>query len=215
MARTLLAVPHEMAHSQVSPELVAVLARRDPVEGKEMPPAVVLVWRVLTIWRNRGQRATLEAMSQSHVRRATTPDAAVVARLLFDFNTEFQSPTPTTDELTARFRRMLALPDVIVLLAGDDEPVGLALLTLRSRPYFDGPLAQLDELYVRPHLRNQGLGTALLGATIRLGRERDAGEVHINVDEVDADTRRFHERHGFVNIEPGQEHRMLSYLHGL
>ncbi len=135
--------------------------------------------------------------------------------MLFDFNTEFQSLTPMTVELAARFRRLLALPEVIVLLAGDEEPVGFALLTLRPTPYFDGPLAQLEELYVRPQLRNQGLGTALLEATIRLVRDRAAGEVHINVDEVDTDARRFYERHGFVNIEPGEEHRMLFYLREL
>ena len=39
--------------------------------------------------------------------------------------------------------------------------------------------------------------------------------MHINVDEVDTDARRFYERHGFVNIEPGQEHRMLCYLREL
>jgi GNAT superfamily N-acetyltransferase len=154
-------------------------------------------------------------MSQTHVRRATPTDAEVLARLLFDFNTEFQSPTPTAEEFAVRFRRLLASPDVIVLLAGDDGPDGFALLTLRPTPYFDGPLAQLEELYVRPHLRDQGLGTALLEAAIRLVGDRDAGEVHINVDEVDTDTRRFYERHGFVNIEPGQEHRMLCYLREL
>jgi hypothetical protein len=50
-------------------------------------------------------------------------------------------------------------------------------------------------------------------------RSRDVGEIHINVDEVDTDTRRFYERHGFVNIEPGQEqgqdYRMLCYLREL
>ena len=167
------------------------------------------------IWRNRERRATVGDMSQIQLRRATTSDADRVAELLFDFNTEFQSPTPATNEFAARFRRLLAMPEVVVLLAGGDEPVGFALLTLRPTPYFDGPLAQLEELYVRPRLRNQGLGTALLEAAIRLVRERDAGEMHINVDEIDIDTRRFYERHGFVNIEPGGEHRMLCYLREL
>ena len=98
---------------------------------------------------------------------------------------------------------------------GAEEPVGFALLTLRPTPYFDGPLAQLEELYVVPRLRGQGLGTALLDAAIGLVRTRDAGEMHINVDEIDTDTRRFYERHGFVNIEPGEDYRMLCYLREL
>ena len=46
-------------------------------------------------------------------------------------------------------------------------------------------------------------------------RERGAGEMHINVDAVDVDTRRFYERHGFVNIQPGTDYRMLCYLREL
>ena len=36
--------------------------------------------------------------------------------------------------------------------------------------------------------------------------------MHINVDEVDVDTRRFYERHRFVNIEDGLDYRMLCYV---
>jgi GNAT superfamily N-acetyltransferase len=148
--------------------------------------------------------------------RAHAAHADAVAGLLFDFNTEFDTPGPGAKLLAARFARLLERDDVIVLLTGSDEnPTGFAFLTLRPTPYHDGPLAQLEELYVRPELRNQGQGTALLQTAIRLVREHDGGEIHINVDEVDADTRRFYERHGFVNIEPGADHRMLSYLREL
>ncbi|MEZ5088969.1 MAG: hypothetical protein R2719_04130 [Micropruina sp.] len=43
-------------------------------------------------------------------------------------------------------------------------------------------------------------------------RRRGGGEMHINVDEIDVDARRFYERHGFVNIEPGTDYRMLCYI---
>lgn len=39
--------------------------------------------------------------------------------------------------------------------------------------------------------------------------------MHINVDEVDVDTRRFYERHGFFDIEPGKDYRMLCYIQEL
>ncbi|HEX6953532.1 MAG TPA: GNAT family N-acetyltransferase [Agromyces sp.] len=149
------------------------------------------------------------------VRRATVADADVTGRLLFDFNTEFESPTPSAEAFASRFRDLLTRPDVIVLLAEGPEPVGFAYLTLRPTPYGDGPLAQLEELYVRPELRDQGLGTRLLVAALDEVRERDAIEMHINVDEVDVDTRRFYERHGFVNIEPGEDYRMLCYIREL
>ena len=155
-------------------------------------------------------------MSRPAVRRASTADAAVVGRLLFDFNTEFTTPGPDAAQFAVRFARLLGRDDFVVLLAGDEpDPTGFALLTLRPTPYFDGPLAQLEELYVRPDRRGRGIGSALLDAAVRLVRDRDGGEIHINVDEVDTDARRFYERHGFVNIEPGADHRMLCYLREL
>ena len=159
--------------------------------------------------------ASLPSMTEVAVRRATPLDADLVGRLLWDFNTEFESPTPTANELTDRFRLLLTRDDVLVLLADGSDPVGFALLTLRPTPYDDGPLAQLEELYVVPDLRDQGIGSALLTRAVTLVIEAGAGEMHINVDEIDTDTRRFYERHGFVNIEPGTDYRMLCYLREL
>ena len=149
------------------------------------------------------------------VRRATVTDAATVGRLLFDFNTEFESPTPSAEQFGRRFAELLPRDDVIVLLAEASEPVGFAYLTLRPTPYGGGPLAQLEELYVRPELRDRGIGTRLLTAALAEVTERGAIEMHINVDEVDVDTRRFYERHGFTNVEPGEDYRMLFYLREL
>ncbi|WP_141843287.1 GNAT family N-acetyltransferase [Humibacillus xanthopallidus] len=150
--------------------------------------------------------------------------------MLRDFNDEFETSGPTAAEFTTRFRSLLMRDDVLVLLAeadlhdgpvgpdGPDAhpiPVGLALLTLRPTPYHDGPLAQLEELYVRPTLRDRGIGTLILVDALRRVSERGAGEMHINVDEIDVDTRRFYERHGFANIEPGTDYRMLCYVREL
>lgn len=142
------------------------------------------------------------------IEMAGVGDAGVVAKLLRDFNIEFDTPVP--DDLEQRFARLLVRDDVIVLLAGE---VGFAFLTLRPSPYYDGPVAMLEELYVAPGQRNEGIGTALIRAAMREVLARDAGEVQINVDEVDTDARRFYERHGFTNIEQGS--RMLLYIQEL
>lgn len=143
------------------------------------------------------------------VRRATASDSALLARLLWDFNTEFETETDPVEVLTPRFARLLARDDVLALLAGED---GFAFLTLRPAIWFDGPVAQLEEFYVVPALRDRGIGTAILTVARQLVLERGAPEMHINVDEVDTDTRRFYERHGFVNIEKGVDYRMLCYI---
>ncbi|WP_322410013.1 GNAT family N-acetyltransferase [Microbacterium invictum] len=151
------------------------------------------------------------------VRFAAEEDAATVGALLDDFNTEFESATPGAAFFAERFTELLRRDDVLVVLAetAAGDVVAFAFLTLRPTPYYRGPLAQLEELYVRPALRDAGIGTRVLTAAIDEVRGRGAGEMHINVDEIDHDTRRFYERHGFVNIEPGEDYRMLCYLREL
>ena len=143
-------------------------------------------------------------------RVATPADAGVLAGLLTDFNREFNAAVP--DSLVTRFERILTESAVIAVLAEISEAVGFALITLRPTPYYDGPLAQLDELYVVPELRGDGIGTELLAKAFAALGVRGVHEMHINVDEVDEGARRFYERHGFVNIEPGADYRMLCYL---
>ena len=160
-------------------------------------------------------------MGDVTVRRGSVGDAEVAGRLLFDFNTEFESPTPSATAFAKRFRSLLGRDDVVLLLAmsegegGGSEPVGFALLTMRPSPYYDGPLVQLEELYVRPRLRDGGIGSLLLTRLVELAEQHRAGEIRIDVDEVDTDTRRFYERHGFTDISPGEDYRMLCYLREL
>lgn len=150
------------------------------------------------------------------MRRAQPSDAALVAQLLWDFNAEFDTSAPDAELMARRFADLLTRDDVLVLFAEiEDGVVGFAYLTYRPTPYFDGPIALLEELYIVPDRRDQGIGTVLLRAILDDARQRDAGEMHINVDEIDTDTRRFYERHGFSNIEPGQDYRMLFYLQEL
>lgn len=148
------------------------------------------------------------------VRQATAADAAAVAELLDAFNHEFGAPSPGTDVLTARLRRLIAGDHLVALLTGEPA-VGVAVLTFRPDVWHEGPAAVLDELYVRPGLRGQRFGHALLEEACRLARERGAGTLAINVDGEDTDTRRFYEAHGFADTEPGAAEPMFYYYRDL
>ncbi|QCX29327.1 GNAT family N-acetyltransferase [Nocardioides jishulii] len=144
-------------------------------------------------------------------RVAGAGEAATIARLLHDFNVEFEAPTPPVGDFTRRLGLQLGRDDVRAWLAeADGDPVGFALATLRPSPYYDGGIVLLEELYARPARRGTGVGTALMAALSTWVQEIGAGEVQINVDEVDVDTRRFYERLGFTNVEDGS--RMLFYV---
>jgi GNAT superfamily N-acetyltransferase len=144
------------------------------------------------------------------VRQAKASDAVVVAELLDAFNREFDTPSPGTNVLGARLRRLLA-GDHLVALLGGEPAVGVAVMSFRPNVWYEGPVAALDELYVQPDMRGQGFGHALLETACRLARERGAQTFEINVDGEDTDARRFYEAHGFANTEPGAAEPMFYY----
>ena len=144
------------------------------------------------------------------VRRATVDDADVLAGLLHDFNTEYDTPTPGVAVLAGRLRTLLAQPTTSALLAGDPA-VGFALVTLRTNVWYDGPVALLDELYVRPHLRSQGIGAAIVERLVADAEADGVSAIEINVDEDDHDTQRFYARHGFGWTEPGSDERAFYF----
>jgi GNAT superfamily N-acetyltransferase len=144
------------------------------------------------------------------VRPAEPQDAATVATLLHDFNLEFSTPTPGVAVLAARLETLLAGRATLALLVGEPA-IGLALVTLRDNVWYDGPVALVDELYVRPDARGRGTGTALMERAFNELRERGARLLEVNVDEGDTGARRFYERHGFANTPPGVDERMLYY----
>lgn len=154
----------------------------------------------------RGMRDMADA-----VRVAGAADAEAAATLLHAFNVEFETPTPEPDVLAGRLRGMLARDDVLLLLARD-PPVALALMTFRPVVWDAGPVALLDELYVRPGLRGRGIGGLLLGHAVQAARARGTETFEINVDEGDTDARRFYEAHGFALTEPGRDERALYYV---
>ena len=132
------------------------------------------------------------------VRLAGLEDAAAVGRLLYDFNREFDEPTPVPSALAERIRQLLAGGDTLVLLAGDG-PEGLAVLRFRAAIWSTGLECYLAELYVAPASRGHGLGRALMEAALRQARDRGADTMDIGVDEPDLAARRLYESLGFTN----------------
>jgi GNAT superfamily N-acetyltransferase len=143
-------------------------------------------------------------------RLASPGEAIVVAELLDAFNQEFETPTPGIRVLAERLVGLLEREDVFAFLIGEPA-VGVALVTLRPNVWYQGPVAMLDELYVAPGSRRQGLGSSLLAAVEAHLRERGVELLEVNVDGEDVDARRFYERHGFANREPGQPEPELYY----
>jgi ribosomal protein S18 acetylase RimI-like enzyme len=141
---------------------------------------------------------------ETEIRAAGPGDAAGVAHLLHDFNTEFGEPTPGIEALTEHSRELIERGEMMVLLAGEG-PDGLALIRFRPSIWTGGPEAHLQELYVVPALRGRGIGGALLERTMAVAREAGASGIDLNTGETDAAARALYESRGFSNREGGPD----------
>jgi ribosomal protein S18 acetylase RimI-like enzyme len=150
------------------------------------------------------------AETEIQIREAKVGDAAAIARLLHDFNTEYEEETPPVAELTRHAERMLREGAMTVLLAGEG-PDGLALLRFRPSVWTEQQEAYLQELYVVPALRGRGIGEALMRAVLSSCREHDAAWVELNTGESDVAARGLYEKLGFTNEEGPQATTMLYY----
>lgn len=138
------------------------------------------------------------------VRPAGPDDADAVGRLLYEFNREFDEPTPAAPALAGRMRQLLNGGDTLVLLVGDG-PDGVAVLRFRAAIWSTGQECYLAELYVTPAWRGQGLGRALMEAALREARKRGADTMDIGVDEPDHVARHLYESLGFTNRTGGPD----------
>lgn len=140
--------------------------------------------------------------------RASADDAGVVARLLYDFNREFDEPTPPVEALAQRVAQLLQAGETVVLLVGAG-PDGLAVLRFRPAIWSSGLECYLAELYVKPGQRGNGLGRTLMEAALTEARSRGADTMEIGVDEPDLVARRLYESLGFTNRAAGAEGALM------
>lgn len=134
------------------------------------------------------------------IRRASAADAATAAQLLYDFNREYDEPTPPVAELTELLRPLIESGEATVLFGGEG-PDGIAVLRVRPALWSRGNEAYLQELYVVPARRGQGIGRALLEATMDAAREAGAVGIDLNTGETDVEARSLYESAGFTNRE--------------
>jgi ribosomal protein S18 acetylase RimI-like enzyme len=148
--------------------------------------------------------------SDPRVRRATAADAEAVARLLYRFNTEYDEYVPEVPVLTKRISEHIA-NDYSTFFLGGEGPDGFA--SVRFRPsLISGALdAYLEELYVVPARRGEGLGRALLEAVMEEAGERGADHIDLGTSEDDTAARGLYESAGFTNREGEPDGPVMLY----
>ena len=140
----------------------------------------------------------------NEARRAQPADADAIGQLLHDVHTEFNEFTPGPRAVAERVRTLLTDGEISVLVAGAD-PLGLAVLRFRPSLWKTALECYLEELYVVPDRRGQGIGRALMNAAIDLARCEGAAEMSLATGEDDLAARALYESLGFSNRESNGE----------
>jgi ribosomal protein S18 acetylase RimI-like enzyme len=136
------------------------------------------------------------------IRAARIEDADAVARLLRDFNAEYDDPAPGQEQMAERIRVLLEHGDTIILVAGE-PPCALSLTRFRPGLWSPKLESYLAELYVVPDRRGQGIGRALMEETMAMARAQGADMMELGTGEDDVSARRLYESLGFTNTEHG------------
>jgi ribosomal protein S18 acetylase RimI-like enzyme len=139
---------------------------------------------------------------------------AAAARLLCDFNLEYDEPAPPPERLAFRLDELIGADQVVVLLARDREtgaPVGVAVTRVQPSLWSQAQEAYLAELYVVPSRRGQGYGRELITEALRVSRERGADYVFLVTSEDDRLAQRLYEAAGFRRTEGDGGPLMLAY----
>ena len=132
------------------------------------------------------------------IRPATEADVPV----LLAFIGELAEYEHLTHEVTATEERLRATlfgprPFAEALLAcADDEPAGFAIFFHNYSTFLARPGLYLEDLYVRPAYRRQGLGKLLLTSVARLAVERGCGRYEWTVLDWNEPAIRFYESLG-------------------
>ena len=139
---------------------------------------------------------------ETRIRVADAADAAAIARIHQDSRAATMPYLPpqqrSHDEVTAWIRDIVLRQCRTWVAVREAEIVGYAAL--------DGDL--LEDLYLRPDLRRQGIGTLLLE---EVRRHRPDG-ISLYVFQQNTGARAFYERHGFTVFDTSDGGRNMEHL---
>ena len=134
---------------------------------------------------------------------ATSTDLAESLELLEE---AVRDGDPIPKDLADRLRKAIEAGDVKVLAArAEDQILGVVLLAYRLSVSAGGLFASVEDLYVRPVARRQGIGRALLKAVDELCAERGISYVEVQVEEEVAE-----QFYAALGYEPEMGVRVLS-----
>jgi diamine N-acetyltransferase len=135
---------------------------------------------------------------ESHLREATPDDCALLVDLMAEFYAESSYPINRV-RAQATFSELLSDPTLgqVWLIQAHSTPVGYVVMTLGYSMEYGGRDAFVDDLFIQPGFRSQGLGKLALARVKAACRERGIRALHLEVGRENAAALALYHRAGF------------------
>ena len=118
---------------------------------------------------------------------APVPATGLVAPLAL-LEESLRDGEPVPERFADRLRRAVEAGDIEILAARtEDRMLGVVVLAYRLNVSVGGLFASIEDLYVRPEARRQGVGRALLEAADKRCVARGVSYLEVQVEEDDAE----------------------------
>jgi GNAT superfamily N-acetyltransferase len=151
-------------------------------------------------------------ISEIRIVEATEADVAVILELirgLADYEKLSHQVTATEEKL--RDTLFGSRPAADVLLAYEErECVGFALFFTNYSTFLAKPGIFLEDLYVKPAWRGQGIGKALLAKVAAIARARDCGRLEWEVLDWNEPSIGFYQSLGAVPMDDWTKYRLTG-----
>ena len=142
-------------------------------------------------------------MDKVRIVPATERDVPQILELIKGL-AEYERLAHVVEATEDRLRRALfgERPAAEVFLAFDgDECAGFALFFTNYSTFLGKPGLYLEDLFVKPHLRRNGIGLALLKKLAAIAQERDYGRMEWSVLDWNEAAINFYKKLGAVPLE--------------
>lgn len=123
-------------------------------------------------------------MADIQVATATTEDLAVPLKLLEEHP---RDGDPLPEAFLGQLREAIEAGSIEILVASEDEdPCGVAVISYRPNVSLGGSFASIEDLYVRPEARSQGVARTLLEGVKKRCASHSISYVEAQVEDGDA-----------------------------
>jgi GNAT superfamily N-acetyltransferase len=146
------------------------------------------------------------------IRKATWEDAPAIVAMALAFRDHLERTTPTSDQFGTSIDTLLGCPDAHFYVATlNGLPVGYVLQRFRYSMWACGIEATIEDLFVDPSARKNGIGKALIEFALEVATDQGCSSVCLDTNEFNVASTRIYTQLGFNSMSKRWNGRQVFF----